>query len=65
MLWEDCGRILEFWTRKGICVESSVGIFCRSLKDKNVEGSVEDRGLACKVSGGSLKTQSEPFVILN
>lgn len=33
-------------------------LFCRSLEDKNVEGSADDEGLACEVSEGSLKTPS-------
>ena len=30
-------------------------MFCRGLGERNVESSVEDGGLACKDSNGSLK----------
>lgn len=41
------------------------GISLGAWEIKNVKSSVGDGGLACEDSGGSLKTLSGPFVILN
>lgn len=40
-------------------------MFFRSLEGKNVESTAEDRGLACEVSGGSIKTLSGPLGIVD
>ena len=46
------------WTsglEKPLIVKHSVRMFCRSLED-NVKNSANDRGLACEISEGRLKT---------
>lgn len=50
---EDFRRTLELWGTE-YCKLS--GVFCRKLQDRNIESSVEAKGLAWEVSGRSLKT---------
>ena len=37
-------------------LEKPFKAFCRSMGDKNVGGNADDKGLACEVSEGSVKT---------
>ena len=65
VVWgEDRGRTLELCARKVIEYSVLGELFCGGLEYSNVEGSAEDERLACDVLEGSLKTLSEPFVIL-
>ena len=56
-----------FWNfelEEPLSVKEFSGMFFRSLKDKNIDNSTRDGGLACKVSEGSLKTLSGLFATL-
>lgn len=47
-----------------ICLPPQINIRCH-LEKRNVEGHVDDGGLACQVSEKSLKTLSGPFITSN
>lgn len=61
---EICGRTLEIGVRKATECSVCGELFCRILKDRNVEDKAERGGLDCEVSG-RFKDYQEPFVTLN
>lgn len=62
---EDSGRNGDICASKAMECSVLGELLCRSLEDKNVEGSAKDGVLACDVPEGSLKTLWRSFVILN